>query len=91
MADPSIVPVVGNNFTKVATNVTSGQIHILDTSPYYVYTYRMNGQPAPTYPADLDECTDFVGKSMSISAAAAIDVYLATAKDDGGGSVRVDL
>jgi len=91
MSDPAIIPVAGSAFTKIATAVKIGQVHLKDMTPYYVYTYRDTGGAAPIYPGDLDECVDFVGKSMAISSANAIDIYMATAKDDGGGSVRVDL
>ena len=91
MPDPLIVPIAGDDFTKVATAVRSGQVHILNTSPHYIYTYRITGEVAPVYPDDLDECVLFEGQSMPICSLELIDVYMATAKDDGGGKVRVDL
>jgi hypothetical protein len=91
MPDPALIDVLGDDFTKVATAVRSGYVHIKNTSPHYVYTYRLTGEDAPVYPDDLDECVDFEGQSMPICNLELIDVYLATAKDDGGGKVRVDL
>lgn len=91
MADPLLVAIAGEDFTKVATAVKTGQIHIKDTHPHYIYTYRDTGEDAPDYPDDLGECVDFQNPSMFISSSVSIDVYMATAKDDRGGKVRVDL
>lgn len=91
MSDPVLLLIDGEDFTKVATAVKTGQIHIKDTHPHYLYTYRDTGEAAPIYPDDLDECVDFISPSMSISSTNSIDVYMATAKDDAGGKVRVDL
>lgn len=91
MPDPNLIDIAGDDFTKVATSVRTGQIHIKDTKPHYVYTYRLTGEAAPTYPDDLDECVVFEGPSMPICHLSLIDVYLATIKNDGGGKVRVDL
>ena len=91
MSDPVLVPIDGEDFTKVATAVKTGQVHIMDTGPHYIHTYRDTGEDAPTYPDDLGECIAMNETSIPISSSTSIDVYFATAKDDGGGRVRVDL
>lgn len=86
MADPVITPCPANAWTKVATNVTSGAVWILSTSPgLYLQTYRDTGGTAPV--DDSDGVQFEVG--LKISALAGVDVYIyAQGKD---GSVRVDL
>lgn len=86
MADPAIVACTQDSWTLVAQNVTAGQIWIIDTRPYYLQTYVMNGNPAPV---GLTKAVYFQGLNMEISAQAAIDVYLYSRK--AAGSVRVDL
>lgn len=86
MADPAIVACTKDAWTKVATNVTAGQIWIKNTGPHYRQTYVMTGNPAPT---DLSKAVNFDGLNMGISASAGIDVYLYASGE--AGSVRVDL
>lgn len=87
MADPTIVACTKNAWTKVATNVTAGQIHILSSAPsQYSHTYRMTGEAAPTTTA---EAVVMSAVSIPISAAAAIDVYIYA--HGAAGSVRVDV
>ena len=86
MSDPVITPCPANKWTKVATNVTSGIVHIMSTDPSeYVQTYRDTGGSVPTTLAD--------GVSFEtpllISALAGIDVYIRPSGR--AGSVRVDL
>lgn len=94
MADPLIVlcPIAGTGWTKVATNVTSGIIHLFDGKDQAWYqTYVTTGGTAPT---DLSKAVKFGKDSLSgetedISFAAGADVYLKPSQKDG--SVRVDL
>lgn len=89
MANPAIVACPVNVWTKVATNVTTGQVHIKDTRPgVYLHTYRMTGGAAPTA-GDPSEGVQFDGPSTPIAAAAAIDVYIMPRNS--AGAVRVDV
>lgn len=89
MADPVIVPCPIDVWTLVATNQTTGMVHILKTDPdSYAYTYRDTTNPAPAIPADKGEAVQF-NPALQISAAAGIDVYVLTTGK--AGSVRVDL
>lgn len=89
MADPVIVPCPVDTWTIVATNKTTGMIHILKTDPdSYAYTYRDTGETAPAFPADKGEAVKF-NPALQISAAAGIDVYVLTSGKNG--SVRADL
>lgn len=85
MADPSVVACPKDVWTKVATGVTAGVIHILKTDTEYSQTYRATTNPAPT---DLADAVP-LNTPFQISAAAAIDVYIQPKGIDG--SVRVDL
>ena len=86
MADPVIVACPAGEWTEVATNTTTGVIHIKSTAPKnYNQTYRDTGEAAPT---DLTDAIPF-DTPLQISAAAAIDVYIWPT--GAAGSVRVDL
>lgn len=86
MANPVIVPCPEGQWTKVATDVTSGVIHVINEAPEkYSQTYRDTGDTAPT---TFDEAVPFE-KELLISASAAIDVYVWPLIE--AGEVRVDL
>lgn len=86
MADPLVVACPKDVWTKVATGVTTGVVHILSLKPdNYLQTYRVTTNPAPT---DLVDAVPF-DTPLQISAAAAIDVYVQCLGN--AGSVRVDL
>lgn len=89
MANPIIVTCDENVWTKVATNVTEGQVKKIDNKPHrYLETYRMTGNAAPT---DREEGIPafMTAYSELISASAGIDVYIMAIGDNG--KVRVDL
>lgn len=87
MADPVIVPCAADVWTKVATDVTTGIIHLKSSEPgAYLQTYRDTGGGAPTDPA---EGVQIPGPSIPIQATAGIDVYIMPLNK--AGSVRVDL
>lgn len=89
MADPVIVACPVDVWTKVATNVTSGQIHIKDSKPgMYLQTYRMTGNAAPAA-GNPAEGVQIDGASTPIEATAGIDVYIMPR--GAAGSVRVDV
>ena len=86
MVNPVIVPCPADAWTKVATNVTTGVVHIKNTKPgQYLQTYRVTAGAAPT---DRADAVPFDGL-LQISASEAIDVYVQPVGD--AGSVRVDL
>ena len=88
MANPAIITCTKGAWTKVATNVTIGQIHNKATLAEYYQTYRNTGDPAPT---DLTDAVKIFkkDKSILIDSSVNIDVYLWCKKF--AGSVRVDL
>lgn len=87
MANPAVTACAKDAWTKVATNVTAGKVHILNKAPsQYAQTYRLTGETAPTTLAEAVVMTD---ATFTISAAAAIDVYVYAYGV--AGSVRVDV
>ena len=89
MANPVSVPCTAGEWTPVAINVTTGQIKKLDSRPnLYLETYRMTGGDVPA--SRSEGVPIFLGTNAeTISAAAAIDVYIMAIGADG--RVRVDL
>lgn len=86
MADPVTTACAVGVWTLVATNQTTGVIHVLSLSPdKYLQTYRDTGGGAPTLIAEGVPFTE----SLQISAALGIDVYIWCIGN--AGSVRVDL
>lgn len=87
MANPVIVPITPvDTWVKVATNVTTGMIHILDVEPdRYLWTYRVTAGPVPTNDTEIVP----FNPALQISASAGIDVYVKTKGKVG--SVRADL
>jgi hypothetical protein len=87
-ADPVLTAVAKDGWVKVATNVTTGQIHFRSTAPNSCWqTYRDTGGAAPTLLSEGVRVQ--LGGSYTISAAAGIDVYIWC--DGENGQVRVDL
>lgn len=89
MANPLPVDCPVDTWTKVATNVTSGQVNKLNKKPnLYLQTYRMTGNPAPT---DQGEGVPIFVESGDniISSAAGIDVYIMAVGQDG--EIRIDV
>lgn len=88
MANPVFVDCPVNTWTKVATNVTSGNVHRKDITPSYLQSYVMTGDPAPT--TIVEGVVAFENSSTEpISAASAIDVYIYSF--GAVGRVRVDV
>lgn len=86
MANPVLVDCPEGQWTKVATNVTTGVVHIVSEAPAkYTQTYRDTTGTAPT---TLDEAVAFK-EELVISASAGIDVYIWPI--GAAGKVRVDL
>lgn len=92
MADPAVTSLTENTWTKVATAVASGYVHILRTVGTdgtllrYLQTYRATGGTAPT---TLTEAVPLMAVSNPIQSSFDIDVYLIVLGGDG--SVRVDV
>jgi hypothetical protein len=89
MADPARITCNADEWTIVATNVTSGQVNRLNKKPnLYLQTYRMTGNAAPT---DITEGVPvFVdSESEEIASAAGIDVYIMAVGQDG--EIRIDV
>lgn len=92
MADPVIVACAANAWTKAATAVQSGFIHLQDgVDQIWYQTYKDTGE-AP--PADLATAQIFgkdtkSGLTEDIGASVPIDVYVYPTQK--AGSVRVDL
>lgn len=91
MADPAIISCPKDVWTKVATAVTSGQIHKMKNKGVaYLQTYRDTGGAVPTTDDPTDGVEAFEGSfTENISASVAIDIYLMPLGKDG--EVRVDL
>ncbi|MCK4817431.1 hypothetical protein KA005_16795 [bacterium] len=89
MANPVVVAIPEGAWKKVATNVLTGLIHKLSTSPNtYLQTYRLTGVTAPTLQSEGALAFEN-SHTENISATEAIDVYLWTTGKDG--SIRADL
>lgn len=87
MANPLVVDLPKNTWKKVATAVTFGEIHILETKPEkYLATHRETGDPPPN---DIEEGFKIQGLSVPIKSSNKIDVYIMPRSDDG--KIRVDL
>lgn len=86
MANPAIVACAADAWTKVATNVTTGMVHVKMSRPSYSQTYRLTGEAAPT---DLTDAIPLPDGSHAISATAGIDVYIWSHQY--AGAVRVDV
>lgn len=88
MANPATIATPADQWTKVATAVTGGQLHKVISSPMYLQTYRLTGQGAPQGRAEGVAVFEFTDHA-AISFAAASDVYIWC--DGGAGAVRADL
>lgn len=89
MADPVIVACPEGEWTKVATNAITGNIHRKSLKPgRYLQTYRDTAGVAPTLVSE--GVPIFTGvDSESIAAVSGIDVYIWPV--GAAGSVRIDL
>jgi hypothetical protein len=73
MANPVLVECPKDEWTPVASSLTIGEIHVVDTQARYFYTYRVAGDPAPT--DDGEEGVLFL-ESVKIPDIRAIDMYV---------------
>ena len=91
MANPVFVDCPEETWTKVADNITTGQIHKAKEEPFsYLHTYRISGDPPP--PGGFEEGIKiFINNELSdpISFIAGIDLYIFCVNADG--RVRIDL
>ena len=87
MASPAIVTLPSDTWIKVATAVTTGQVHKLTQRPTQVlHTYRATGEAAPS---DLSEGIPMSKKSIPIRSLDPIDIYLYAQGEEM--KVRVDV
>jgi len=87
MANPVIVNCPKDVWTKVATGISTGVIHMVSNKPReYKYTYRDTGGTAPT--TRTNEEVRVVNR-LVINSANLVDVYIMPISDDG--VVRCDL
>ena len=89
MADPVFVNIPAGEWTKIATNVVTGQVHKVLSIPVYMQTYRLTGGGAPTLLTDGVLAFANGAVTDQVSASAAIDVYLWCVGS--AGRVRVDI
>jgi hypothetical protein len=90
MADPVLVDIPVNKWTKVASSVVTGTILPLKSDAHYVYTLRDAGGGSPTDGVYL-EAKEFDYAGEEISSSVPIDVYMSVARGSAAGKVRVDL
>ena len=88
MANPIFVACPADQFTKIATAVTTGQIWKAQSTAVYLQTYKLTGEAAPS---SRDEGMKLFanGDSEEISSSEFIDVYVYAIGS--AGRVRVDL
>jgi hypothetical protein len=91
MATPTFVDLPADTWTKIATNVTTGQVHLVDTSPNVIrstYIQPTGGaEPADNPALGVPVFED--GNTEPISFSSGADVYL---RPEGEASrVRVDI
>ena len=90
MADPDYpVPCPKGVYTKIATNVLTGNIYKMKSSVGYFQTTRLTGTPPPTARAEAVEMFVESPNREPINDLLAIDVYVWCDKDDG--ILRVDV
>lgn len=91
MANPSVTTLVDFTRTLLAENVASADVHILDSSKDYYWTYRETGGTTPTMPTDRYSVAGtewlFWRCTLEVRPTANSDIY---AFSIGAGKVRVD-
>ena len=88
MANPVVIPIIKNEWSKVATAARVGAVIPLKQGATYLQTIRVTGDPAPTN-GDFSDAKEFAFSGAVISNSFDIDVYISTVGGDG--EVRVDL
>ena len=90
MANPNYpVNCTKGQYTKIATNVLSGNIYRMKTSVGYLQTTRKTGEVAPTLKTEAVEMFVEYPNRESIKALEAIDVYVWCDNEDG--ILRIDV
>ena len=93
MPAPAVKPTTADQWTPVAIDVLTGQVHRMVSGPVYLQTYRPTGDPAPTLRAEGVPAF-IAGAPENIISNEPIDVYIwsdDTGREDPNGSVRVDV
>ena len=99
MANPQIINIPEWIWTKVATSVTTGIIHRLESKVYYYQTFRLAGEAAPSAPVQgaipVEAIRMFDQGEERISSSELLDVYIMGANSDDDavdtGKIRIDL
>ena len=79
-----------DQYTKIATNVTSGNVHKMKTDADYLQTYRLTAEAAPTLKNEAVRMfVDNPEEEMIRNSPAAIDIYVWCCNEDG--ILRVDV
>lgn len=89
MANPVFVDCPADEWTKVATDVTTGQIWKANTTPAYLQTYKLTGEAAPSDRGEGMKLFSDDNNSEEISSSEPIDVYVFPV--GAIGRVRVDI
>lgn len=88
MANPINVTCPKDIWTKVASNITSGVVKIIDTRPnLYLETYRINADPSPANNDGANPVDS--NRELIIQSSLSIDIYIQPVGADG--EVRVDI
>jgi hypothetical protein len=89
MTNPATVPITAATWTKAATAVTSGAIHILEVGKQYWFKRLDTGSAAPTDPTSgrPTDGVKFLDTSMEITASVPSDIYIFCTE---GGAVQYD-
>jgi hypothetical protein len=80
MASPVAFDLTKNTWTKVATNVTEGQVWIVENRPVYMHYYVATGGAAPT---DTTLGSPMPEPGLPISVDVASDIYIRAGGYDG--------
>jgi hypothetical protein len=88
MANPTTISCTKDVWTKVATNVTHGNVWVLNNLPSYIHTYKLTGEAAPNDTTDRPKGA-ILAHVAQIGSTVGIDVYVMALNTDG--EVRVDL
>lgn len=89
MSNPAFIDCPAGAWTKIATNVVSGNIYKMITEPQYLQTYRLTGEAAPTLIAEGVQAFIENPEKEIISAIEPIDAYLWCI--GAAGRVRIDI
>ena len=91
MASPELIDTPTDEWTRVASNATSGRIHVFQIGERYYQTYRNSGDPPP--PNNVSDGIPILGPYYDINFNEPVDVYIffkANKRGNETGRVRYD-